>query len=126
MANHVFLVGRICTKPVIRHYDKGQRGLFFKVAVNDYTEKTHKKITNYFFIANWRDYSIDYMLKIHADIGLKVYVEGKLDARMKQTEDGHWYNDYVIKADNIEVLDFKRSKEDDIDEHPDVGNLDDW
>lgn len=103
--NKVFLIGNLTRDPELRYIPSGSAVATFTVAVNRvFKSQTgeKKEQTSFIRVVVWgrrAEVSGEYLSK-----GSPVFVEGRLQSRDWQTQDGQKRNTVEVVADNIQFL----------------------
>ena len=103
--NKVFLLGNLTRDPELRHTPQGTSVASFSIAVNrNYkgNDGEFKKETSYFNIVVWG--KIGENCAKYLSKGRPVLVEGRLQTRSYETQDGQKRNITEIVADNVQFL----------------------
>lgn len=107
MLNRVILIGRLATEPDLRYTLHGVAVTTFRIAVDrPFTNQQGERETDFINIVTWRK-----LAEICADNltkGRLVAVEGRLQTRSYQAQDGstRWATEVV--ADNVRFLDWPK------------------
>lgn len=104
--NRVFLIGRLTKDPEVRQTSNGTPVTNFTIAINrKYKSVTGelKEDTTFVGIVAWQ--KLAELCKQFLAKGRAVLVEGKLQNRSWETEDGQKRSTLEIRADRIEFLD---------------------
>jgi single-strand DNA-binding protein len=116
--NHIILIGRLTREPELRYTPNGVAVANFDLAV---PRPGEKKETDFIRIIAWKktaELCANYLKK-----GRQVAVEGRLQIRSYETQDGQKRRVAEVVTNRIEFLD--RAKEDKPEREDDGINLDD-
>jgi len=106
--NKAFLVGRLCQDPEVRYTQAGKAVASFTIAVNEgYGER---KTVQYIPIVCWE--KLAEACGNNLNKGSKVLVEGKLQIRSYDANDGSKRRIAEVIAQNMEFLEKKQQGED--------------
>ncbi len=104
MINRVILIGRLTRDPELRYTANGIGVCTFSIAVNrPYTNQAGERPVDYIDIVAWRQLAENvatYMTK-----GRLVAVEGRLQTRTYETQDGQKRKAVEVVADTVRFLD---------------------
>ena len=107
MVNKVLLVGRLCTDPELKYTPGGVAVANFRVAVDrPFVNALGERETDFIDVVAWRqhaEYVNSYIAK-----GRLVMVDGRLQVRQWQTQDGQRRRSTEVVADQIRALDRPR------------------
>lgn len=107
MVNKVILVGRLCTDPELKYTPSGVAVANFRVAVDrPFTNAQGERETDFIDVVTWRqnaEFVNSYLTK-----GRLVLVEGRLQVRQWQTQDGQRRRNTEVVADQVRALDRPR------------------
>ena len=109
--NKVFLIGNLTRDPELRYVPSGSAVANFSIAVNrTYTTQAKEKKEEVCFvrIVTWSrlaEICGEYLTK-----GSGVFVEGRLQSRTWEAEDGQKRTTFEVIADNVQFLDKKGVK----------------
>lgn len=104
--NRVFLIGRLTKDPEVRQTSNGTPVTNFTIAINRKYKSTAgelKEDTTYVGVVAWQ--KLAELCKQFLAKGRAVLVEGKMQNRSWETEDGQKRSTLEIRADRIEFLD---------------------
>lgn len=104
--NRVFLIGRLTKDPEVRQTSNGTPVTNFTIAINRKYKNTSgelKEDTTYVGVVAWQ--KLAELCKQFLAKGRAVLVEGKMQNRSWETEDGQKRSTLEIRADRIEFLD---------------------
>ena len=107
MLNRVVLIGRLATEPELRYTQTGVPVTTFRIAVQrPFTNQQGERETDFFPIVTWRRLAETCAHNLNK--GRLVAVEGRLQARSYQAQDGsrRWITEVV--ADNVRFLDWPK------------------
>ena len=112
--NKIFLIGNLTGTPELSTFTKTNNEVKvckFNIAVNrDYTDANGNKIVDYFPIVVWR--ALGESCAKFLDKGSKVCVEGSVEIRSYEGDDGQKRMALSVVADNVHFLSHKKgSKE---------------
>jgi len=111
MVNKVFLVGRLCTDPELKYTPSGVAVANFRVAVDrPFANAQGERETDFIDVVAWRqsaEFVNTYLAK-----GRLVMVEGRLQVRQWQTQDGQRRRSTEVVADHVRALDRPREQGD--------------
>lgn len=111
MVNKVLLVGRLCTDPELKYTPSGVAVANFRIAVDrTFTNAQGERETDFIDVVAWRqsaEFVDQYLGK-----GRLILVEGRLQVRQWQTQDGQRRRSTEVVADNIRALDRPREGRD--------------
>ena len=102
--NHVILIGRLTKDPELRYTPNGVAVANFSLAVNrDFTNQAGEREADFVPIVVWRKLAETCANHLHK--GRLVAVDGRLQIRSYDTQDGQrrWVSEVV--ADNVQFLD---------------------
>lgn len=107
MVNKVILVGRLCTDPELKYTPSGVAVANFRVAVDrPFANAQGERETDFIDVVTWRqnaEFVNSYLTK-----GRLVLVEGRLQVRQWQTQDGQRRRNTEVVADQVRALDRPR------------------
>lgn len=107
MVNKVLLVGRLCTDPELKYTPSGVAVANFRVAVDrPFAGTSGERETDFIDVVTWRqnaEFVNTYMTK-----GRLVLVEGRLQVKQWQTQDGQRRRNTEVLAERIHALDKPR------------------
>lgn len=108
--NKVFLIGRLTREPELRYTESQTPVTTFSVAVNrDFTNQAGEREADFINIIVWRkraENCKDYLTK-----GSKVAIEGRIQTRNYEGQDGKKVYVTEVVADNVEFLSSNSHKE---------------
>lgn len=117
MVNKVLLVGRLCTDPELKYTPSGVAVANFRVAVDrPFTNAAGDRETDFIDVVAWRqnaEFVNSYLTK-----GRLVLVEGRLQVRQWQTQDGQRRRSTEVVADGVRALDRPRENRGEAGEAP--------
>jgi single-strand DNA-binding protein len=104
MLNRVILIGRMATDPELKYTPSGHAVSTFRIAVNrTYTNANGERDADFIDIVAWRqtaEFAANYLGK-----GRLVAVEGRLQVRSYQTQDGQKRRATEVVCDTLRALD---------------------
>lgn len=107
MVNRIVLIGRLTKDPEVRETQTGKKYATFSIAVNKRIKPSDgSRDADFFNIKTWgqtADYVGNYLTK-----GRLVSVDGRLETRQYQDNNGNNRDYYEIVADNVNGLDRAR------------------
>ncbi len=104
--NKVFLIGNLTKDPDLRYTPQGVAVTTLRIAVNSGLER---KVTLFINIICWN--KLAELCNQYLEKGRKILVEGKLQQRTWQDQEGRKREVFEIRADRIEFLDKAPQKE---------------
>lgn len=107
MLNRVILIGRLAVDPELRYTQSGVAVTNFRIAVDRaYTNQQGEREADFFPIVTWR--KLAEVCAHNLTKGRLVAVEGRLQSRSYQAQDGstRWITEVV--ADNVRFLDWPK------------------
>ena len=110
MLNRVVLVGRLTRDPELRYTESGAPVAKFTLAVDrNYTKQNGEREVDFIFISAWRNLAEN--VAKYTTKGSLVALEGKLQVRSYENNEGRtvWHTEVV--ADNVRFLDSKKKDE---------------
>ncbi|GAB4273757.1 MAG: single-stranded DNA-binding protein [Candidatus Rifleibacteriota bacterium] len=113
--NKVFLMGNLTRDPELRHTAQGTSVANFSIAVNRNfrgSDGEFKKETNYFNIIVWGKAGEN--CQKYLSKGRPVLVEGRLQNRSYETQDGQKRTVTEIVADNVQFLGSRGDSQEDL------------
>lgn len=121
MLNRIFLIGRLVRDPEMRYTPAGVPVAHFGLAVDrPFTNAQGQRETDFFDIVVWRKQAelvVNFLQK-----GRLVAVEGRLQTRSYDTQEGQRRKVYEIVADRVVFLDRKpASQQESMGEEVDMG-----
>ena len=106
MLNRVILIGRLTRDPELRYVPSGQPVASFTLAVDrPFTNQAGERETDFIDIVAWR--KLADQVSQHLSKGRLVAVEGRLQIRSYETQDGQKRKVAEIVADGVRFLDRK-------------------
>ena len=103
MSNTTTICGNLTREPEIRYTKEGQATTQLGVAVNrrwqDKTSGEWQEATSFFDVVCWRDLAENVALSLSK--GMRVVVNGRLEQRSWETDDGEHRSKVEIVADEI-------------------------
>ena len=106
MLNRVILIGRLTRDPELRYVPSGQPVASFTLAVDrSFTNQAGERETDFIDIVAWR--KLADQVSQHLSKGRLVAVEGRLQIRSYETQDGQKRKVAEIVADAVRFLDRK-------------------
>lgn len=110
MLNRIILIGRLTRDPELRYTQNGQAVASFTLAVNrDYVNQQGKQETDFIDIVVWR--KIAEACAKHLAKGRLISVEGRLQIRSYEAQDGTKRRVAEVVADNVRFLEFGKKQE---------------
>lgn len=112
MVNSVVLVGRLATDPEMRYTPNGVAVTSFRLAVNRLARRdqpAEERQADFFDIVTWRqtaEFCGNYLSK-----GALVSVEGRLQARSWETQDGQRRRNVEVVAFRVNALESRAQRE---------------
>jgi single-strand DNA-binding protein len=104
MLNRVILIGRLTRDPELRYTPSGVPVARFTVAVDrDYQSPQGERQTDFIDIVSWR--KLAETVSSHLSRGRLVAVEGRLQIRSYETQDGQRRRVAEVVADQVRFLD---------------------
>ena len=107
MVNKVILVGRLCTDPELKYTPSGVAVANFRIAVDrTFSNAQGERETDFIDVVAWRqsaEFVDQYLSK-----GRLILIEGRLQVRQWQTQDGQRRRSTEVVADNVRALDKPR------------------
>lgn len=104
MVNKALLVGRVCTAPELKSTPSGVQVCNFRLAVErPFGGANGEKETDFIDVVCWRK-TAEFMHQ-YVDKGRLIWVEGRIQVRQWETNDGQKRRATEIVADNIRPLD---------------------
>lgn len=107
MLNRVILIGRLTADPELRYTQQGHAVTTFRIAVvRPFKNQQGERETDFFPIQTWR--KLAEVCAHNLGKGRLVAVEGRLQSRSYQAQDGstRWVTEVV--ADNVRFLDWPK------------------
>jgi len=106
MLNRVILIGRMATDPELKYTPSGHAVSTFRVAVNrQFSNANGEREADFIDIVAWRqtaEFAANFLAK-----GRLIAVEGRLQVRSYQTQDGSKRRTTEVVCDNLKALDPK-------------------
>jgi single-strand DNA-binding protein len=104
MLNRIILIGRLTRDPELRYTPTGVAVASFTLAVNrPYTSAQGERETDFIDIVVWR--RLAETVSGHLHKGRLVAVQGRLQVRSYETQDGQRRRAYEVVADDVRFLD---------------------
>jgi len=108
--NKVMLIGRLTRDPEMRYTPSGQPVTSFSIATNRYgggTDGERKEFTDYHNIVAWNigKRSLAELVAQYTKKGSLVYVEGRLQTRSWEGQDGQKRRTTEVVANDVQFLD---------------------
>ncbi len=101
--NKVFLIGRLTRDPELRYTGNNTAVATFTLAVNrNFTNQAGEREADFINIVAWRKQAEN--IKNYLSQGSQVAVDGRIQTRSYQTEDGQKRYVTEVVADNVEFL----------------------
>ena len=108
MLNRIILIGRLTRDPELRYVPSGQPVAQFSLAVDrPFTNQAGERDTDFIDIVAWR--KLAEQVSQHLTKGRLVAVEGRLQIRSYETQDGQKRRVAEVVADGVRFLDRKTS-----------------
>ncbi|MGE5559927.1 MAG: single-stranded DNA-binding protein [Chloroflexota bacterium] len=108
MLNRIVLVGRLVKDPELRYTPAGVAVASFRIAVDrPFVGQSGDRQTDFIDIVAWR--KLAETVANHLQKGRLVAVEGRLQIRSYQTQDGQKRQAAEVVADNVQFLDRPKS-----------------
>ena len=109
MVNRIILIGRLTRDPEMKYLDNGTPVANFSVAVDrPFTNAQGTKETDFIDCVAWR--KLAETVVNHLTKGRLVAVEGRLQIRNYETQDGSKRKVAEVICDNVRFLDFPKDK----------------
>lgn len=109
MLNRVILIGRLTRDPELRYVPSGQPVASFTLAVDrPFTNQAGERETDFIDIVAWR--KLADQVSQHLSKGRLVAVEGRLQIRSYETQDGQKRKVAEVVADAVRFLDRKTAQ----------------
>lgn len=106
MLNRIILIGRLTRDPELRYVPSGQPVASFTLAVDrPFTNQQGERQTDFIDIVAWR--RLAEQVTQHLSKGRLVAVEGRLQVRSYETQDGQKRKAAEVVADAVRFLDRK-------------------
>ena len=110
--NKVFLIGRLTRDPELRYTSSNLPVASFSIAVNrNFTNQAGEREADFINIVVWRKQAEN--IKNYLKQGSQIAVDGRLQTRSYDGEDGKKRYITEVVADNVQFLDSKSSRGDD-------------
>lgn len=107
--NTVLLIGRLTRDPELRYVPSGQPVASFTLAVDrPFTTERGKSTADFIPIVAWRKSAE--LISTHLSKGRLVAVEGRLQIRSYEAQDGRRQKAVEVVANRIQFLDRKKSR----------------
>ncbi|HUT74780.1 MAG TPA: single-stranded DNA-binding protein [Armatimonadota bacterium] len=107
MFNKAILVGRMCNDPELRYTPSGVAVANFRLAVDrPFTNKQGERETDFIDIVAWKqdaEFAANYLTK-----GRLVLIDGRIQVRTWETQDGQRRRSVEVVADRVRGLDRPR------------------
>ncbi len=111
--NKVFLIGRLTRDPELRYTGSNLPVATFTLAVNrNYTSQAGEREADFLNVVVWRKQAEN--VKNYLNQGSQVAVEGRIQTRNYDDQEGKRHYITEIIADNVQFLDAKGSKDNSI------------
>ena len=108
--NTVVLIGRLTRDPELRYVPSGQPVASFTLAVDrSFTTEKGKGTTDFIPVVAWRKSAE--LVSTHLSKGRLVAVEGRLQVRSYEAQDGRRQKAAEVVANRIQFLDRKKGKD---------------
>ncbi len=106
--NKVFLIGRLTRDPELRYTGNNTAVASFSIAVNrNFTNQSGEREADFINIVVWRKQAEN--VKNYLTQGSQVAIDGRIQVRNYETEDGQKRYVTEVIADNVEFLGSKNS-----------------
>ena len=109
MVNKVILVGRLCADPELKYTPSGVAVANLRIAVDrPFKSSSGERETDFIDVVAWRqnaEFANTYLSK-----GRLILVDGSLQVRQWQTQDGQRRKSYEVMADSLKSLDRPREQ----------------
>lgn len=106
--NKVFLIGRLTRDPELRYTGNNTAVASFSIAVNrNFTNQAGEREADFINIVVWRKQAEN--VKNYLTQGSQVAIDGRIQVRNYETEDGQKRYVTEVVADNVEFLGSKNS-----------------
>ena len=110
MINKIILIGRLTRDPELKHIQEEKAVARFTLAVDrGYKDQTGKKPVDFIDIVAWN--KLGEICANNLGKGRLVAVEGRLQIRSYETDDGSKRKVAEVVADAVKFLDYKRERE---------------
>ncbi len=121
--NTVVLIGRLTRDPELRYVPSGQPVASFTLAVDrSFTTENGKGTADFIPIVAWRKSAE--LISMHLSKGRLVAVEGRLQIRFYEAQDGRRQKAVEVVANRIQFLDRKKGKDVLAEEQPTIAAAD--
>lgn len=111
MLNRVVLIGRLVRDPELRYTPSGAAVANFTIAVDrPFTNKQGTKETDFIDIVSWQ--KLAETVANNLGKGRLVAVEGRLQVRSYETQEGQKRKAAEVVADNVRFLDWPKDRQD--------------
>ncbi len=121
--NTVVLIGRLTRDPELRYVPSGQPVASFTLAVDrSFTTEKGKGTADFIPIVAWRKSAE--LISMHLSKGRLVAVEGRLQIRFYEAQDGRRQKAVEVVANRIQFLDRKKGKDVLAEEQPTIAAAD--
>lgn len=109
--NKVFLIGRLTRDPELRYTSSNLPVATFSIAVNrNFTNQSGEREADFINIVVWRKQAEN--IKNYLKQGSQVAIDGRIQTRTYDGEDGKKRYITEVVADNVQFLDTKSSRND--------------
>lgn len=113
--NKVFLIGRLTRDPELRYTSSNLPVATFSIAVNrNFTNQSGEREADFINIVVWRKQAEN--IKNYLKQGSQIAIDGRIQTRSYDGEDGKKRYVTEVVADNVQFLDTKSSRTDIADE----------
>lgn len=110
MLNRVCLVGRLTADPELRYTPSGVAVVNFRIGVTrNFKNQQGEYESDFFNIVAWRQTAE--FVSNYARKGNLISVDGRLQARNWETQDGQRRTTVEVVADNVQLLESRRDRE---------------
>ncbi len=117
--NKVFLIGRLTRDPELRYTSTNLPVASFTVAVNrNFTNQSGEREADFINVVVWRKQAEN--IKNYLKQGSQIAIDGRIQTRSYDGEDGKKRYITEVVADNVQFLDSKSSRTDNNDSSPAV------
>ena len=122
MLNRVVLIGRLVRDPELRYTPSGAAVANFTIAVDrQFTTKQGTKETDFIDIVTWQ--KLAEVVANNLGKGRLVAIEGRLQVRSYETQEGQKRKVAEVVADNVRFLDWPKDRQDgDRNDQDDLGS----
>ena len=107
MLNHITIMGRLTKDPELRKTQSGVSVVSFTVAVDRDFKNGDEKVTDFIDCTAWRG-TADFISKYFGK-GRMIVVDGSLNSRKWQDNDGNNRVSWEVQAQNVYFADSKRN-----------------